>query len=79
MKKFEVGQSFEVVEVFENPYGVKIGQHGLNLGRIPESPVYNNVYADGAWHLINSVLGKSALLEDNEIKPVGRLIIKSVK
>ena len=68
MKKLEVGMTFEVVEVLENPYGVKIGQHGLNLGRITESPVYNNVYSDGAWHFINNYLGKSSLLEDNEIK-----------
>ena len=79
MKKLEVGMTFEVVEVLENPYGVKIGQHGLNLGRITESPVYNNVYSDCGCLFINGTLFKSILLEDHEIKPVGRLIIKSVK
>lgn len=80
MKKLEVGQSFEVVEVLD--YGFvdtslfKIG--GFTIADIKTEAMYDTLINGENLNCYNCS-DKLNMYVGTEIKPVGRLIIKSVK
>ena len=83
MKKLEVGQSFEVVEVIKNDdyfNEFKIG--GFTIKSVGNR--FNHTLANGIdWYRgfekEDLLYNHGLFLQSHEIKPVGRLIIKSVK
>lgn len=72
-RNLKVGQSFEVVELL-----VDLGQ-GLkgNVGIIINKDMYTEVICKNAWD--KNDYGTVALMEPDELKPIGRLIITSIK
>lgn len=77
--KLEKGMSFEVVEVLDNELNATKGQQGVNFGKLIDSNVYQNVCTDVNDFDVHSINQTVTLLTINEIKPIGRLIIKEVK
>ena len=83
MKKLEVGMTFEVVEVVKNDdyrNEFKIGGFTIkSIGNWFNHTLANGIDWNKAFEKEDLLYNHGLFLESREIKPVGRLIIKSVK
>lgn len=74
MEKLKVGQSFEVVELLVDLDSIKLkGKTGI----VVNEGMYTEVVCKNAWD--KNDYGTVALMEEHEVKPIGKLTITSIK